>query len=121
VPIYEYRCAVCGHRFEVFQKFADAPVEECELCGGVVSKVLHPAALHFKGSGFYTTDYGRSGSKSRASSGAESEGAKAPARDSESKSKAGGAENKSKNGDNGSGGAAESKKASASRVKGASS
>lgn len=76
MPIYEYRCAACGHRFEVFQKFADAAVEECESCGGAVSKVLHPAALHFKGSGFYTTDYGRSADRSGVSVGAETDGKK---------------------------------------------
>ena len=62
MPIYEYRCEACGHTFELFQKFADKPVETCELCGARVNKVLHPVAIHFKGSGFYTTDYGR-GSK----------------------------------------------------------
>jgi putative FmdB family regulatory protein len=62
LPIYEYRCEACGHTFEVFQKFIDEPVTECERCGGMISKVFHPVAIHFKGSGFYTTDYGRSSS-----------------------------------------------------------
>ncbi len=66
MPIYEYRCEACGHTFELFQKFADKPVEVCELCGARVHKVLHPAAIHFKGSGFYTTDYGRGSKKARA-------------------------------------------------------
>ncbi len=66
MPIYEYRCEVCGHTLEVFQKFSDDPLETCEVCGGHVSKVLHPVAIHFKGSGFYTTDYGRGSSKARA-------------------------------------------------------
>jgi len=74
LPIYEYRCEACGSFFEVFQKFSDAPVETCEVCGdGPVSKVMHPVAVHFKGSGFYTTDYGRS-SKFRAAADKESEG-----------------------------------------------
>ena len=74
MPIYEYRCEACGSFFEVFQKFSDAPVEVCEVCGdGPVSKVMHPVAVHFKGSGFYTTDYGRS-SKFRAAADKESEG-----------------------------------------------
>ena len=74
MPIYEYRCAACGSFFEAFQKFSDAPVEICEVCGGgPVSKVMHPVAVHFKGSGFYTTDYGRS-SKFRAAASKESEG-----------------------------------------------
>jgi len=68
LPIYEYRCEVCGHTLEVFQKFSDDPLETCEVCGGHVSKVLHPVAIHFKGSGFYTTDYGRGSSKARAAS-----------------------------------------------------
>jgi putative FmdB family regulatory protein len=62
LPVYEYRCDICGHTFEVFQKFSDEPVAECERCGGTVSKVFHPITIHFKGSGFYTTDYGRSSS-----------------------------------------------------------
>ena len=74
MPIYEYRCDECGHTFDVFQKFSDAPVETCEVCGGRVTKVLHPAAIHFKGSGFYTTDYGRGSSKARPGSGGEGSG-----------------------------------------------
>ena len=63
MPIYEYRCPD-GHTFEVFQKMADSPRETCEICGkGPVEKVLYPVSVHFKGSGFYSTDYGRSGRK----------------------------------------------------------
>jgi putative FmdB family regulatory protein len=59
MPIYEYRCPQ-NHLFEVFQRMTDAPVEVCEVCGqGPVQRVLYPVAVHFKGSGFYTTDYGR--------------------------------------------------------------
>ena len=62
MPIYEYRCPQ-NHVFETFQRMADEPVETCEVCGdGPVVRVLYPVAVHFKGSGFYTTDYGR-GSK----------------------------------------------------------
>ena len=64
MPIYEYRCDRCGHTFELMQKFHDPPVEQCELCSGPVRKVLHPVAIHFKGSGFYTTDYARKSSSS---------------------------------------------------------
>lgn len=61
MPIYEYRCPN-GHTFELFQRMSDAPAEVCEVCGeGPVTKVLYPAAIHFKGSGFYSTDYGRKG------------------------------------------------------------
>lgn len=62
MPVYEYRCPD-GHTFEVFQKMSEPPSEVCEICGkGPVEKLLYPVAVHFKGSGFYTTDYGR-GSK----------------------------------------------------------
>ncbi len=62
MPIYEYRCPD-GHTFEVFQKMSEPPSEVCEICGKApVEKLLYPVAVHFKGSGFYTTDYGR-GSK----------------------------------------------------------
>src|ERR1700749_4815064 len=57
MPIYEYRCEN-GHLFEVMQKMTDAPVTECEVCGAPVQRVFHPIAVHFKGSGFYNTDYG---------------------------------------------------------------
>jgi putative FmdB family regulatory protein len=57
MPIYEYRCEN-GHLFEVMQKMTDGPVTECEECGAPVQRVFHPIAVHFKGSGFYNTDYG---------------------------------------------------------------
>ena len=63
MPIYEYRCDACGRTVEAFQKFSDPPLESCEACGGHLAKVLHPVAIHFKGSGFYTTDYGRGSGK----------------------------------------------------------
>jgi putative FmdB family regulatory protein len=65
MPIYEYRCTN-GHTFEVIQSMSDDPVETCEECGAPVERVFHPVAVHFKGSGFYTTDYK---TKSKASSG----------------------------------------------------
>jgi len=75
LPIYEYRCDACGHTLEAFQKFSDKPLETCEVCGGHLSKVLHPAAIHFKGSGFYTTDYGRGSKKVRAANDASAKAA----------------------------------------------
>ena len=57
MPIYEYRCTN-GHTFEVIQSMSDDPVESCEQCGAPVERVFHPVAVHFKGSGFYSTDYG---------------------------------------------------------------
>jgi putative FmdB family regulatory protein len=76
MPIYEYRCQN-GHRFEVLQKFSDEPLEACETCAAPAVRVLHPVAIHFKGSGFYSTDYGR-GKKQPGEKGAEG-GAPAPA------------------------------------------
>jgi putative FmdB family regulatory protein len=71
VPIYEYRCSN-GHTFEVIQRMSDEPVAECEVCGAPVERVFHPVAVHFKGSGFYNTDYG----KSKKGAGADADGAK---------------------------------------------
>jgi len=57
MPIYEYRCEN-GHTFEVMQRMADDPITKCEVCGAPVQRVFHPIAIHFKGKGFYNTDYG---------------------------------------------------------------
>ena len=57
MPIYEYRCEQ-GHTFEVMQRMSDEPVQTCETCEAPVARVFHPVAVHFKGSGFYNTDYG---------------------------------------------------------------
>jgi putative FmdB family regulatory protein len=57
VPIYEYRCTK-GHSFEVLQSIEDDPLTKCEVCGSPIERVLHAPAVHFKGSGFYNTDYG---------------------------------------------------------------
>ena len=57
MPIYEYKCKK-GHVFEVMQSFSDEPLTKCEVCGAPVQKVFHPVSVHFKGSGFYNTDYG---------------------------------------------------------------
>jgi putative FmdB family regulatory protein len=65
MPIYEYRCEN-GHTFEVIQSMSDDPVDACEVCGAPVERVFHPIAVHFKGSGFYSTDY-----KSKSSSGSD--------------------------------------------------
>jgi len=65
MPIYEYRCPD-GHTFEVFQRMSDPPSERCEVCGkSPVEKVLCPVSVHFKGSGFYSTDYGRGSGKKK--------------------------------------------------------
>lgn len=62
MPIYEYKCEN-GHVFDVMQKMADEPLSECVECGAPAVRVLTAPAVHFKGSGFYNTDYGKRGSK----------------------------------------------------------
>jgi putative FmdB family regulatory protein len=57
MPIYEYRCQK-GHDFEILQRFSDDPITKCEVCGAQVQRIFRPPAVHFKGSGFYNTDYG---------------------------------------------------------------
>ena len=59
MPLYEYECEVCGHRFEAIQKFSDAPLEKCPNCGGAVRKLQAAPAFQFKGSGWYVTDYAK--------------------------------------------------------------
>jgi putative FmdB family regulatory protein len=58
MPIYEYRCEN-GHTFEVMQRMTDDPIASCQTCDAPVRRVFHPVAVHFKGSGFYNTDYGK--------------------------------------------------------------
>ncbi len=72
MPIYEYKCAN-GHVFDVIQKMSDEALTECQECGAPAERVLHPVAIHFKGSGFHNTDYGKkktgaNGSSSESSS-----------------------------------------------------
>jgi putative FmdB family regulatory protein len=62
MPLYEYECAACGHQFEVIRKFSDPPEQKCPKCGGgPVHKLQSAPAFQFKGSGWYVTDYGKSG------------------------------------------------------------
>jgi putative FmdB family regulatory protein len=84
MPVYEYRCEK-GHTFEVTQSINDPSLTKCEKCGRPVERVLHSPAVHFKGSGFYNTDYGtkkRQREKSSAESGSSESRAEAPAGDS---------------------------------------
>ena len=60
MPIYEYECEKCGHRFEKIQKFSDTPVEVCPKCGGAVHKMQSAPSFQFKGTGWYVTDYAKS-------------------------------------------------------------
>jgi putative FmdB family regulatory protein len=71
MPIYEYKCEN-GHVFDVIQKMSDDALTECQECGAPAVRVLHPVAVHFKGSGFYNTDYGKK--KGAAANGGSSEG-----------------------------------------------
>jgi putative FmdB family regulatory protein len=80
MPIYEYRCTN-GHTFEVIQSMSDDPVETCEQCGAPVERVFHPVAVHFKGSGFYSTDYK---SKSKSGSGGDGDSSSSSSSDSSS-------------------------------------
>lgn len=57
MPLYEYQCEKCGHRFEKIQKFSDRPIKKCPECGGPVTQVISAPAVQFKGSGWYVTDY----------------------------------------------------------------
>jgi putative FmdB family regulatory protein len=84
MPVYEYRCER-GHTFEVTQRMTDDPVASCSTCDAPVQRVFHPVAVHFKGSGFYTTDYGKK--KSGASSGESKEKEKSSSDSSDSSKK----------------------------------
>ncbi len=88
MPIYEYRCDE-GHTFEVMQRMTDDPLTACSRCEAPVQRVFHPVAVHFKGSGFYNTDYGTSSRKREleksASEGADKHDAKQKEKRAESK------------------------------------
>jgi putative FmdB family regulatory protein len=72
MPIYEYRCER-GHTFEVMQRMTDDPLTSCSTCAAPVQRVFHPVAVHFKGSGFYNTDYGKKKSGSSTDSAGKSD------------------------------------------------
>ena len=79
MPLYEYECSSCGHRFEVIQKFSDDALTECPKCQGAVRKLLSSPAIQFKGSGWYITDYARKGGSATGAPKTESTGDKAAA------------------------------------------
>ena len=89
MPLYEYLCETCGHRFENIQKFSDSPVEKCPKCGGHVHKMQAAPAFHLKGSGWYATDYakktGSSASSDKTESPAKSETSDAKAEKTDAK------------------------------------
>ncbi|OLB81941.1 MAG: hypothetical protein E6I81_02085 [Chloroflexi bacterium] len=75
MPIYGYRCSNCGHQFEIQQRMSDDPLKVCPKCQGKLTKILYPTGVIFKGSGFYTTDYGapdKAKSENGSSSGSDS-------------------------------------------------
>ena len=92
MPIYEYRCER-GHTFEVMQRMTDDPLASCSTCEAPVQRVFHPVAVHFKGSGFYNTDYGKkkSGGESSSTSeaGSSSEGSGSSSKSESSKKESG--------------------------------
>ncbi len=101
MPTYEYLCETCSHRFEVWQKMSDEPLQVCPECGRHIRRVFYPAGIVFKGSGFYKTDHGN---------GSVPEGKKSEGNGSENNS------NNGKDGANGANGANGSKPASESKA-----
>jgi putative FmdB family regulatory protein len=88
MPLYEYKCKKCKHRFEQIQKFSDKPVKKCPKCGGPVEKLISTSSVQFKGSGWYVSDYGRKGSgQSSSSSSSEPDGGSKDSKDSKDSSK----------------------------------
>jgi putative FmdB family regulatory protein len=73
MPLYEYQCKKCQHRFEKIQKFSDRPVKKCPECGGAVEQLLSAPAVQFKGTGWYVTDYAKKSSSQTPSNGGSSE------------------------------------------------
>jgi putative FmdB family regulatory protein len=68
MPLYEYQCETCEHRFEKIQKFSDPPPDACPKCGGPVRKLFSSPAIQFKGSGFYITDYAKKSAEGQSGS-----------------------------------------------------
>ena len=90
MPLYEYECEACGKRFEKIMKFSDPPLEVCQHCGkGPIKKLFSSPAIQFKGSGFYITDYKKSGGggdSGKSSSSGSSDSSSSESKSSESKS-----------------------------------
>ncbi len=81
MPLYEYECTKCGHRFEVIRRFSDPHEKKCPICKGAVRKLLSAPAIQFKGTGWYITDYSRRGGRDPSSSSKDSKGKPADAGD----------------------------------------
>ncbi len=82
MPLYEYKCLACGETFEVLQRFSDPPLTQHQACGGAVERLISPSAFHFKGTGFYITDYAK-GHDRKARNGGDSK-SESPAKPAES-------------------------------------
>jgi putative FmdB family regulatory protein len=87
MPLYEYECATCAHRFEKIQKFSDQPIQECPKCGGPVHKLMSSPAIQFKGSGWYITDYARKDTTPTGKEKSDTSGDKADKADTKTESK----------------------------------
>jgi putative FmdB family regulatory protein len=98
MPLYEYECKKCGHRFERIQRFSDPMVKKCPECGGKVEQMISAPAVQFKGTGWYVTDYAKksSGSGSNSDSKSDSDGKGESAKESGSKDKDSGTKKDSK-------------------------
>jgi putative FmdB family regulatory protein len=94
MPLYEYECESCKHRFERIQKFSDPPVDSCPACSGPVKKLLSSPAIQFKGSGWYITDYAKKSSGGDAKPAASSGDASSSSSSSESSGSTGAKESK---------------------------
>jgi putative FmdB family regulatory protein len=111
MPIYEYRCEN-GHLFEVMQRITDDPVTTCGECGAQVQRVFHPVAVHFKGSGFYNTDYGTSKRKRETEASAKEGADKHDAKQAEKRKDSGGSSSSDGGSSSSSGGSTPAKSSS---------
>jgi len=87
MPLYEYECKKCGHRFEKIQKFSDPMLKKCPECGGKIEQMISAPAIQFKGSGWYVNDYAKKPAPSAASGKNGNEGGKADSVEAKSESK----------------------------------
>jgi putative FmdB family regulatory protein len=85
VPIYEYLCQKCGHKFEKIQKFSDRLIKKCPECGGPVEQTITAPAVQFKGTGWYVTDYANKDGRDKSSSGSKESGSSPEKADSKEK------------------------------------
>jgi putative FmdB family regulatory protein len=97
MPLYEYECKKCGHRFERIQRFSDPMVKKCPECGGKVEQMISAPAVQFKGSGWYVTDYAKKSSgASKSESKSDSDGKSDSSKDSGSRDKDSGTKKETK-------------------------